>query len=118
MATAGGTGAVGLGLVGTMRADALNEVLRMQDLESLWYLYRRDFLCAEAEGAATDGAGEVDVLALLVGLMMIVVVCIGMLVFVTDAVFLLSAAIVDGVEQVAFDEEHQGAEEGASVHGG
>lgn len=57
-------------------------------------------------------------LALLVGVMMIVVVGIGMLVFVTDAVFLLSAAIVDGVEQVAFDEEHQGAEEGASVHGG
>ena len=116
MATAGGTGAVGLGLVGTMRADALNEVLRMQDLESLWYLYRRDFLCAEAEGAATDGAGEVDVLALLVGV--VVVVGIGMLVFVTDAVFLLSAAIVDGVEQVVLDEEHQGTEEGASIHSG
>lgn len=116
MATAGGTGAVGLGLVGTMRADALNEVLRMQDLESLWYLYRRDFLCAEAEGAATDGAGEVDVLAFLVGV--VVVVGLTMLVFVTDAVFLLSAAIVDGVEQVVLDEEHQGAEEGASIHSG
>lgn len=116
MATAGGTGAVGLGLVGTMRADALNEVLRMQDLESLWYLYRRDFLCAEAEGAAADSAGEVDVLAFLVGV--VVVVGLVMLEFVTDAVFLLSAAIVDGVEQVAFDEEHQGTEEGASVHSG
>ena len=116
MATAGGTGAVGLGLVGTMRADALNEILHMLDLESLWYLYRRDFLCAEAEGAATDGAGEVDVLAFLVGV--VVVVGIGMLVFVADAVFLLSAAIVDGVEQVVLDEEHQGTEEGASIHGG
>ena len=55
-------------------------------------------------------------LAFLVGV--VVVVGLTMLEFVTDAVFLLSAAIVDGVEQVAFDEEHQGAEEGASVHGG
>lgn len=55
-------------------------------------------------------------LAFLVGV--VVVVGLVMLEFVTDAVFLLSAAIVDGVEQVVLDEEHQGAEEGASIHSG
>lgn len=36
----------------TMWADALYDVLHIQYFESLWYLYRGDFLIPEAERTA------------------------------------------------------------------
>ena len=99
-------------------ANALNDILRMHDFESLWYLHRGDFLIAQTEGATALDAGEVYMLACFMFVMVVMLVLMAVAVIimmlalctmartcmvfiqVTDAILLLPATIVDGVEQM------------------
>jgi len=47
-----------------------------------------------------------------------VAIVVAMLVFEADAVFLLARSVVEGVEQIMFDEKGEGAENRAPIHGG
>ena len=84
-------------LVGTMGTDALDDIADVLHLKSFGYLYPRDFLIFEADGFATLGAGQVDVLG------------------VQQAVFLLTAAVIDRMHQLLFDKQIHGAEQGTPI---
>ena len=43
---------------------------------------------------------------------------VAMFVFEADAVFLLARSVVEGVQQVVFDEKGESAEDGATIDGG
>ena len=109
-------------------ADSMNDILYGLHLESFGYMYLGDSLVFQAKGFSANGASEVYVLAQFVvmgalsieakvlasGLLSFVVAMLSPLVksersmFETDAIFLFARTIVEGGEQVVFDEKGQG----------
>ena len=88
-----------MAVVRTFRTDAVNDILHLQNLESLRNVNLGDSFVLEAIGLAAYGAGEVDVFAGFVMMAMsvldaaafvILAIVVAAVVFATDAVFLLA----------------------------
>ena len=110
-------------------ANPMNDILYGLNLESLGYVNLGDSLAFQAKGFPANGACEVNVLTQFVvmgaltieanvlafGLLAFIV---AMLVFEADAVFLFARTIIEGVEQIVFDEKCQGTENRAAIDSG
>ena len=86
-------------LMGTMGTDPSDEIRDVLDLETIGNRNTRDLLIFEADGTATDGTGQVHMIAEV------------------QTVLLLATAIIDRMEQIMFGKKGQGTEQRTAIYG-